>query len=263
MELDDAYANAAYIPEGESYPPRWQAEAAAFRDAAQPAELDVAYGPAPRQRLDLFRPEGAAKGLLVFVHGGFWRMLDKSYWSHLAAGALAKGWAVAMPSYTLCPQVRISQITREIAAAVSHAAGAVDGPIALAGHSAGGHLVARMLAKGLLPDAVAGRLSHVMPISPLSDLRPLMQTSMNADFKLDAAEAVAESPIFMGARVDCPVSVWVGGAERPAFLDQARWLSEAWGCALLEDAGKHHFDVVEPLAEPESEMLARLLAFEG
>lgn len=263
MELDDAYANAAYIPEGESYPPRWQAEAAAFRDAAQPPELDVAYGPAPRQRLDLFRPEGAAKGLLVFVHGGFWRMLDKSYWSHLAAGALAKGWAVAMPSYTLCPQVRISQITREIAAAVSHAAGAVDGPIALAGHSAGGHLVARMLAKGLLPDAVAGRLSHVMPISPLSDLRPLMQTSMNADFKLDAAEAVAESPIFMGARVDCPVSVWVGGAERPAFLDQARWLSEAWGCALLEDAGKHHFDVVEPLAEPESEMLARLLAFEG
>uniref|UniRef100_UPI002607964D alpha/beta hydrolase n=1 Tax=uncultured Lentibacter sp. TaxID=1659309 RepID=UPI002607964D len=261
--LDDAYANAAYIPEGESYPPRWQAEAAAFRDAAQSAELDVAYGPAPRQRLDLFRPEGAAKGLLVFVHGGFWRMLDKSYWSHLAAGALAKGWAVAMPSYTLCPQVRISQITREIAAAVSHAAGAVDGPIALAGHSAGGHLVARMLAKGLLPDAVAGRLSHVMPISPLSDLRPLMQTSMNADFKLDAAEAVAESPIFMGARVDCPVSVWVGGAERPAFLDQARWLSEAWGCALLEDAGKHHFDVVEPLAEPESEMLARLLAFEG
>jgi len=263
MELDDAYANAAYIPEGESYPPRWQAEAAAFRDAAQPAELDVAYGPAPRQRLDLFRPEGAAKGLLVFVHGGFWRMLDKSYWSHLAAGALAKGWAVAMPSYTLCPQVRISQITREIAAAVSHAAGAVDGPIALAGHSAGGHLVARMLAKGLLPDAVAGRLSHVMPISPLSDLRPLMQTSMNADFKLDAAEAVAESPLFMGGRVDCPVSVWVGGAGRPAFLDQARWLSEAWGCALLEDAGKHHFDVVEPLAEPESEMLARLLAFEG
>ncbi|MCW1956910.1 MAG: alpha/beta hydrolase [Roseobacter sp.] len=261
MELDDAYANAAYIPEGESYPPRWQAEAAAFRDAAQPAELDVAYGPSPRQRLDLFRPEGAAKGLLVFVHGGFWRMLDKSYWSHLAAGALAKGWAVAMPSYTLCPQARISQITREIAAAVSHAAGAVDGPIALAGHSAGGHLVARMLAKGLLPDAVAGRLSHVMPISPLSDLRPLMQTSMNADFKLDAAEAVAESPIFMGARVDCPVSVWVGGAERPAFLDQARWLSEAWGCALLEDAGKHHFDVVEPLAEPESEMLARLLDF--
>lgn len=263
MELDDAYANAVYIPEGESYPPRWQVEAAAFREGAPRAELDLAYGPAPRQRLDLFRPEGAAHGLMVFVHGGFWRMLDKSYWSHLAAGAVARGWAVALPSYTLCPQARISEITREIATAVSHAAGAVGGPIALAGHSAGGHLVARMLAKGMLPDAVAARLSHVMPISPLSDLRPLMRTSMNADFKLDAAEAVAESPIFMQERLDCPVTVWVGGAERPAFLDQARWLSAAWGCALLEDAGKHHFDVVEPLVEAESEMLASLLAFAG
>lgn len=260
MELDDAYANAAYIPDGESFPQKWAAEAATFRAGAKTAELDLSYGPKARQKLDLFQPKGVAQGLLIFVHGGFWRMLDKSYWSHLAAGALARGWAVAMPSYTLCPETSIAGITREIAAAVSLAAGAVDGPIALTGHSAGGHLVARMLARRMLPEAVAARLSHVMPISPLSDLRPLMQTSMNADFKLDEAEAVAESPIFMGDRVDCPVTVWVGSAERPAFLDQARWLSEAWGCALVEDAGKHHFDVVDALGDSDSEMLARLLS---
>ena len=127
------------------------------------------------------------------------------------------------------------------------------------GHSAGGHLVARMLARGMLPETVAGRLSHVMPISPLSDLRPLLQTSMNADLKLEAAEAVAESPIFMEDRVECPVTVWVGSAERPAFLDQARWLSEAWECGLVNDAGKHHFDVVDGLADAESEMLRILL----
>lgn len=259
MELDDAYANAAYIPDGESFPPKWEATAAGFRDKAEGAELDLAYGPEPRQRLDLFRPQGEAQGLLIFVHGGFWRMLDKSYWSHLAAGALARGWAVAMPSYTLCPETSIAGITREIAKAVSLAAEAVAGPIALTGHSAGGHLVARMLARGMLPETVAARLSHVMPISPLSDLRPLMQTSMNADFKLDEAAAVAESPIFMEDRVDCPVTVWVGGAERPAFLDQAGWLSDAWGCDLVEAAGKHHFDVVDALVDQESEMLARLL----
>ena len=259
MELDDAYANAAYIPEGDSFPAKWETEAVAFRDMTEGAELDLAYGPAARQKLDLFRPQGQAKGLLIFVHGGFWRMLDKSYWSHLAAGALGRGWAVAMPSYTLCPEASIGWITREIAAAVSLAAGAVGGPIALTGHSAGGHLVARMLARGMLPETVAGRLSHVMPISPLSDLRPLMQTSMNADFKLEAAEAVAESPIFMEDRVECPVTVWVGSAERPAFLDQARWLSEAWECGLVNDAGKHHFDVVDGLADAESEMLRILL----
>ncbi|WP_438990874.1 alpha/beta hydrolase [Lentibacter sp.] len=259
MGLDDAYANTAYIPDGESFPPKWAAAAAEFRDKVEGAELDLAYGPEPRQRLDLFRPQGEAQGLLIFVHGGFWRMLDKSYWSHLAAGALARGWAVAMPSYTLCPETSIAGITREIAKAVSLAAEAVAGPIALTGHSAGGHLVARMLARGMLPETIAARLSHVMPISPLSDLRPLMQTSMNADFKLDEAAAVAESPIFMEDRVDCPVTVWVGGAERPAFLDQAGWLSDAWGCDLVEAAGKHHFDVVDGLADAESEMLARLL----
>lgn len=259
MKLDDAYANAAYIPDGASYPLRWETAAAAFRAGAQQVELDLEYGPAPRQRLDLFRPEGEIKGLMVFVHGGFWRMLDKSVWSHLAAGALAKGWAVAMPGYTLCPDVKITGITQEVADAVSYAARAVEGPIVLAGHSAGGHLVARMLARGILPDAVAARLKHVMPISPLSDLRPLMQTSMNDDFKLDEAEAVAESPIFMTDRLGCLVTVWVGADERPAFLDQARWLSEAWGCDLVIDTGRHHFDVVEPLENRASDMLERLL----
>jgi len=259
MELDDAYANAAYIPEGESYPPRWEAAAAAFRAGAKAAELDLGYGPAARQRLDIFRPEGTPKGLMIFVHGGFWRMLDKSYWSHLASGALAKGWAVVMPSYTLCPETSIAGITREVAAAVSLAAGAVEGPIVMAGHSAGGHLVARMMARGMLPVAVASRLRHVMPISPLSDLRPLMRTSMNADFKLDEAEAVAESPIFMTDRLDCAVTVCVGSAERPAFLDQARWLSEAWGCPLHVEEGKHHFDVLEPLESKDSDLLGTLL----
>ncbi len=260
MRLDDAYENMPYIEDGESYPARWAEDAARFREAAADrADFDIAYGPGERQKLDLFRPDGAPAGLMIFVHGGFWRMLDKSSWSHLAAGALARGWAVAMPSYTLCPEASIAGITREIAAAVSLAAGAVPGPLALAGHSAGGHLVARMMARGMLPDPVAARLAHVMPISPLSDLRPLMETSMNADFKLDEEAAIAESPVFMRERHDCPVTVWVGAAERPAFRDQARWLAEAWSCPLVEDAARHHYDVVEPLEDADSEMLTRLL----
>ena len=90
-------------------------------------------------------PEGRPKGLVVFVHGGFWKALDKSFWSHLARGSVESGYAVAMPSYTLCPTVRISEITREIAAAVERAAAMVEGPLFLTGHSAGGHLVTRMI----------------------------------------------------------------------------------------------------------------------
>ncbi|HSG55953.1 MAG TPA: alpha/beta hydrolase, partial [Paracoccaceae bacterium] len=232
MELDDAYANAAHIPGAEAYPGKWTALASEWRAAQTDAELDVPYGAGERQRYDLFHPEGAAKGVVIFVHGGYWLRFDKSYWSHLAAGAVAQGWAVAMPAYDLCPAVRISDITRQIATAVAAIAGRVSGPIVLAGHSAGGHLVARMLATGLLPDAVAGRLQRVVPISPVADLRPLLQTSMNADLRLDRTEAEAESPVLMTDRHDVPVTVWVGGAERPAFLYQARWLAEAWDAEL-------------------------------
>ncbi len=256
-ELDNAYANVPNIPGGAQYPARWTVAAEAFRVRhARQAELGLPYGKSARQALDLFHPEGTARGLCVFVHGGYWLRFDRSFWSHLAAGPLARGWAVAMPSYDLCPEVHIANITRQIAQAVTMAADRVAGPVALAGHSAGGHLVARMAVPGVLPAEVAARLRHVAPISPVSDLRPLLRTSMNEQFRLDEAAAEAESPVLMRP-LPVPVSVWVGGDELPAFLDQARWLSEAWGAPLEIARGKHHFDVIEALADPASAMVAR------
>ena len=257
MDWDDAYSNGAYIEGAEGYPPRWEREAAAFRETAD-VELDVAYGDGARHKFDLFRPSGTAKGLLVFVHGGYWMAFDKSYWSHFARGAAARGWAVALPSYDLAPDVRISEITMQIAAAVTKACALVDGPVVLAGHSAGGHLVARMICDGVLPEDVAARVSRVVPISPLADLRPLMMTAMNAKLQLDAAEADAESPMWQAPRAGVDVTVLVGAAERPVFLDQARWLSDAWGCDLVVAGGKHHFDVIDAFADPDSDM-ARML----
>jgi len=260
MDMDAAYSNADHVSDSADYPPRWNAEAAAFRAAlGARAALDLPYGDGPRARFDLFHPEGAARGLVVFVHGGYWKAFDKSTWSHLAAGPLAHGWAVAMPSYDLCPDVRIADITGQIARAVTAAAAHVAGPIRLAGHSAGGHLVARICAPGMLPDPVAARLARVVPISPLSDLAPLMRTQMNAALRIDAEEARTESPRHQPAPA-VPVTVWVGAAELPAFLDQARWLSEAWGVEMVADPGRHHFDVIEPLAEPDSPLVAALLA---
>lgn len=259
MNLDDDYANGPYIDGADAYPPRWAAEARVFRDnLGDRAKLDLTYGPSARNTFDLFLPEGTAKGLLVFVHGGYWLRFDKNSWSHLAAGALAQGWAVAMPGYDLCPDVSIADISQQIATAITRIAKEVAGPISLVGHSAGGHLVARMLDKGVLTPEVGQRLSKVMPISPVSDLRPLLQTSMNADFKMDEAAAEAESPIMMMDRYDVPVKIWVGAIERPSFLDQARWLAEAWECGHVIDPGKHHFDVIDSLCDMDSEMVTFL-----
>jgi len=258
MELDDAYANAAYIPNAETYPPRWAEEASAFRSAlGASAKIGVYYGEAEREVFDLFLPDGAPKGTVIFLHGGYWRAFDRSTWSHLAAGSVARGWAVAMPSYTLCPENSISGITTQIASAVTAVAEITTGPLVLTGHSAGGHLVARMLAPGMLSSDVTQRVAGVVPISPLSDLEPLLHTSMNADFQMDEAEAQAESPIHQPAP-DIPVTVWVGADERPAFLDQARWLSAAWDVPCHVAADKHHFDVIDPLTDPNSD-LTRLL----
>lgn len=260
MELDDAYAIGAHIPGSDAFPPKWAAAAQAFRAAqGKNARIDLKYGDGARHRFDLFQPEGTFRGLFVFVHGGYWKAFDKSSWSHLAAGAVARGWAVAMPSYTLAPEARISAMTREIARAITAASGMIAGPIRLAGHSAGGHLVARMLAPGLLPDDVAARMGRVLPISPLSDLRPLLRTSMNDVLELDAAEAAAESPVLMTRRHAARVTVWVGSEERPALLDQARWLSQAWDAGLVIDPGRHHFDVIEPLENPHSPITQALL----
>ncbi len=261
MDLDDAYDNAGHIAGSDDYPPRWAAEAEAFRQqmgVIGRARLGLMYGHGTRAAFDLFLPDLTPKGLLIFVHGGYWRRFDRSLWSHFATGALGHEWAVAMPSYDLVPRVRISHITQQVAQAIGVIAQEVTGPIRLVGHSAGGHLVARMLAPEMLPADVAGRIEHAMAISAVSDLRPLCDLAMNADFRLDAAEAHAESPIFQ-PRPEVPVTVWVGAEERPVFLDQSRWLAEAWRAGHIIDEGKHHFDVIDGLLDPDSAMVRRLL----
>ena len=261
INYDDAYANAAYIPNAEGFVETWAQEAEAFRARALAqgrAEMDIPYGSSARQKFDLFAPKQGSQGVLIFVHGGYWLKFDKSSWSHLAKGAVERGWHVALPSYDLCPEVNIHDISRQIARAVQVIADRCAGAIVLAGHSAGGHLVSRMGVRDLLPDALHARIAHVMAISPLSDLRPLLKTAMNRSFKMDMAAAEAESPALM-PKPSCKVTVWVGADERPVFLDQARWLAQAWDAPLVVDADKHHFDVIKGLSDAQSKMTSCLL----
>lgn len=252
---DRDYANGAFIPGGEAYPARWAAEAARFRSAlGDRGRLALPYGPAERQRFDLFLPEGMPRGTVVFVHGGYWMALGREDWSHLAAGPLARGWAVAMPSYTLAPAAQIADMTGDIAAACRAVAGQVAGPLVVTGHSAGGHLAARMGCAD-----VTAPVARVVPISPLAELGPLTGTAMNVTLRLDAAEVAAESPARLALRPGTTAHVWVGAQERPAFLWQARVLSEEWDCPWTAAPGRHHFDVVDALADPDSDLVATLI----
>lgn len=263
MKNDIAYANADFIPGAADYPDRWAEAARAFREreaAIGRARLNHPYGTHDRERLDIFHPAGRAEGLVVFVHGGYWLRFGREFWSHFSAGLTARGWAVAMPSHVLAPEARVRAITLQIARAVEAAAGLVHGPVVLTGHSAGGHLVARMGCRDVALDAgVRARLRRILPISPVADLRPLLETSMNEGLGLDETEAAAESPVLHPAP-EVPVTVWVGAEERPAFLDQARWLAEAWNAEHRIAPGRHHFDVIDELQDPESPLVNALLA---
>lgn len=271
-DWDDAYANGDHIENAASFPPLWTKEASAFRDgliAAGRANIDVAYGPHEREKYDLFLPENTPKGLMVFVHGGYWKAFDKSTWSHLANGAIKRGWAVCLPSYTLAPEARLASITRQIATAINHAAGTIAGPIHLSGHSAGGHLVSRMIcADSPLAPATLDRIHHVMSISGLHDLRPLHNTAMNQVLNIDTSEAISESaallaPARPGDRA-AQVTCWVGADERPEFIRQNDLLANIWtglGATTqsIHAPDRHHFNVIDDLADPESDMTCCLL----
>lgn len=260
-DWDDAYANAAHIPGAGDYVARWADESEAFRKTWMKKDIDVVYGEGARHRFDVFHPEGKSRGLAIFVHGGYWLKFDKGYWSHFAAGLLARGWTTCLPSYDLAQEVRIAEITRQVGAAVAKAAGRVAGPIRLAGHSAGGHLVTRMVCDDSpLPPDVLAKIERVVSISGLHDLRPLRNTRMNESFALSEEDAIAESPALKTPATQCPVTAWVGGAERPEFLRQSRLLAEAWPSATYqEEPGRHHFDVIDGLKDPDSPLTANML----
>lgn len=265
-DIDRAYDNVGAIPDAKSYPARWSEAAAAFRERLSGqgrTRLGLPYGAGPRHAYDLFLPEGAPRGLAVFVHGGYWKAFDRSVWSHLAAGPLAHGLAVALPSYTLCPEARIAGITAEIAVFLDRASAEVAGPIHLSGHSAGGHLVSRMLCADVAL-ACAERVARVVSISGVHDLRPLLGTGMNETLRLDPAEARAESPALLAPRPGARLVAVAGGDELPEFRRQNLLLPTVWHglgaeTRAFEIAGRHHFSVIENLTDEGSDLTRALV----
>jgi len=255
IDWDDAYANMAHIDGSEDYPDTWLNRALKYRQqlSANQIQEDIHYGPAPREIMDLILPDESTKGLAVFVHGGYWMRMDKSYWTDLAEGARARGWAVCLPSYTLTPEASIPHITRQVAKAITNAASRIEGPIRLAGHSAGGHLVSRMVCSDSpLDSAVTNRIEHTLSISGLHDLRPLMMTKMNETLQLSETEAHTESAALIRPASSTALTAWVGGGERPEFIRQSKLIAMMWSglgatTECVVDGHHNHFTVIEDL----------------
>jgi len=268
IDYEAEYNNRARVPEHPQIFARWARDAAAFRSSHPNAELGIRYGNSERQTVDLFWP-GAPRDapIALFIHGGYWRSLEPSAFSHLAAGVNAHGIAFAAVGYDLCPAVTIETIVAQVRAAAAFLFRRHGRPLAASGHSAGGHLTACLVATGwkeigadLPPDLVRDGLS----ISGLFDLAPLMQVSMNQDLRLDPESAARVSPLFWDLLPGRTLDAWVGGAESGEFLRQSREIAEVWGnkgaateYVAVPDA--NHFTVLDPLADPASTMTQRLV----
>lgn len=252
IDLEAEYNNRARVPEHPGIIQGWARDAAAYRDANSLAELR--YGDGARHTIDLF---GAAPDML-FIHGGYWQALDKSFFSHMARGLNAHGFGVAVMNYDLCPNVRLGEIVEQARAAASLLTSTYNRPLVVSGHSAGGHLAACLLAtEANVPAAYA--------ISGLFELTPLIPTSLNGALKLNTEEAEALSPLRWPAPEGRTLDAIVGEAESGEFHRQSHAIVDAWGAEGVNARyaslpGANHFTVIAPLADPESAMIARLKA---
>ncbi|MFM0400826.1 alpha/beta hydrolase [Paraburkholderia aspalathi] len=239
----------------------WLSHSAAFRSSPG-AQLDVAYGPGPRDRLDYFPAASADAPLLIFFHGGFWQRGDKSVYSFVAEPFAAAGVSVVLVNYTLCPAVSVEGIVAQSQRALAwlwrHAGelGCSRKRWFVSGHSAGGHLAARMMAThwdALGDDLPKQMLSGAILISALFDLEPLCGTSINEGLQLDHEQARAASALRHPPATDAPQLLAVGGAETAAFHQQARAYETTFGNGQrfmphyrIDDCD--HFDVVQAFA---------------
>ena len=265
-------------PEHDEYFAVWDSESARVRDALA-CTLDVRYGPGPDMTADLFPAPAAGAPIQVFIHGGYWRAMDKRAHSFPAEGFVAAGGAAVSLNYTLAPAATLDTIVEQCRSAlewVADNAGRLNGDAArifVSGHSAGGHLTAMMLCTDWAARGrPAGLVKGCTAISGIFDLAPLMETSINDDIRLDAAAARRNSPLHnlpaAGAPLIAPLIAAVGAAETAAFLAQNRAFAEAWAARgfdarIMEIEGLNHYTVVSEMGRPGSALTAAALAQMG
>ena len=269
------YNNRAAVPEHPHYFARWASESARVRSALH-CVVDARYGSRPKETMDIFQA-GGRRGLLFFIHGGYWRSLDKSEHSFVAEPFVEHGFDVAVINYDLCPSVDIATINDECRGALqwlvrnARQHGINTDRIVIAGHSAGGHLTAMLHATdwrayGIDPASIVGGCA----ISGVYDLEPLLKTSINNDLRLDEDSARASSPVLMRPLIKAPLFLAAGASETSEFVRQTQLLWDAWpeirpsgmrGPLMIDDI--HHFGVLDCLADPSHRLFRETMRLFG
>jgi arylformamidase len=267
------YDNSARVENSAELVDRYISDAADFRESfAENADLDLIYGPGERNMMDIFWPDDELgrdrkSRLVIFIHGGYWQRMDRSSFSHLAKGLNARGIAVAMPSYTLCPDIKIDGIITEIRRACLVLFQTYRQKLTVVGHSAGGHLAACMMATNW--QTIHQQLPHNliasgMGLSGLYDLTPLCQTPINEAVGMDEQQARESSPLFWTPEAFQKFEAWAGAEESGEYHRQSRELADRWSLLgtptqFVPVPGANHFTIVDELVKADSPMVNRIV----
>lgn len=260
--LSREYNNRELFPDHARHFARW-AERSARARSTMTCYLERPYGASPGETLDIFPARKGDGSALLFIHGGYWRSLDKRDFSFLAPAWVDAGVSLVVVNYDLCPNVSIERIVQQMLAAsvwlYRHAEeyGMDEDRLYVSGHSAGGHLAAMMLAalwpaveRTLPKDLYKGAIA----VSGVYDLRPLVQVDwLNGDLRLDEASALKLSPAYLPPATRAPLALAVGGLESSEFKRQNTLLAQRWKPVLagsIPMPGTDHFTVVDGLADP-------------
>ncbi|MGE0798583.1 MAG: alpha/beta hydrolase [Lautropia sp.] len=276
--LDAQYDNRAKVPEFPAYLERFRSRSAAARERfATTARLDVAVGETPIERVDIFPAPPAADGrpapVLVFLHGGYWLMLDKQDFSFVANGFAPHGITTVIVNYALIPSVRMDELVRQCRQAtawtLANAAtfGGDPARVAVSGHSAGGHLTAMVgatdWARFTAPRVAAPVTQRPIAgyaLSGLHDLVPISRCYLQQNLQLTEREVADNSPV----RLPPPAAgAWiaiVGGKEGPEYERQSRDLAASWGTVASAEiaAGHDHFSIMMALDDPQDPLTRRI-----
>jgi arylformamidase len=272
---DAQYNNRSRIPEHLAILRFWSEESARARSHLD-GVLDVPYGDDRTEKLDIFPTSRPRAPVLVYIHGGYWRALDKRDQSFVAAPFVDAGAIVVLPNYALCPSVTVEhivlQMVRALAWVFRHAEryGGDPEKIVVAGHSAGGHLAAMLLScdwRQVGTDLPEDLVKTAVAISGVFDLEPLRHAPFLAhDLKLTRQSARKLSPAAMPAPKGSLLA-FVGGHESEEFIRQNALIAEAWGSTVVTVCecipSTHHMNVLHGLACPDARLHQATLASLG
>lgn len=265
------YNARAAIPEHPQIFARW-AEQGALTRRLKACLIDLPYGETGAEKLDLFPTRQEAAPLLVYIHGGYWRSLDKSDFSWLAPPFVSHGIAVALINYGLAPRTPMEEMVRQTLRALAWLYRNADRfgfdpqRIFVAGHSAGAHLTAMSMAavwpqwgRDLPPDLVKGGVA----VSGLYELSPLIHAHfVNVDLQLDEARAAALSPARLPCASDAPLYTAVGGLESSEFRRQTRLIRQCWSRNVVRELPvphANHLTVMDEFARPDAALFDAVL----